>query len=282
VAQEELKPFWKQFKKDETKFENFIAGQLRRSVNGRCERFARARLVTINRKLRWGFYACWIVSLASIAITLRLWGAAAVRAETDEIVFLTLAGVAWLLAASSLFPWFGLSLRDDVVERGNVAALAGLCGALVAIGLIYAGGGLGEGPAYSNNFFSAGLGTVALFVLWFLLEWGAKVSRSIVEDRDLASGIRLAAFLFAVGLVFGRAEAGDWHSAEATFRDFTRDGWPALVLGAVALVIEWRARPSRRRPFPNRVSHGALPACLYLTLAGGWVWHLGAWEGMGR
>jgi hypothetical protein len=236
----------------------------------------------MNRKLRWGFYFCLIASLAMIATTLRLWGAAAVRAELNEILFLTLAGLIWLLLTAGLFPWFGLSLRDDVVERGNVGALVALCGALLGMGFIYAGGGLGEGPSYSSNFFCAGLGTAGWFVLWLLLELGGKVSRSIAEERDLASGIRLAGLLVAIGLVFARAEAGDWHSAEATFQDFTWEGWPALVLWALALVIEWIARPSRRRPFPNWLSHGLLPAALYISLASGWVWHLGAWEGMNR
>jgi uncharacterized membrane protein YjfL (UPF0719 family) len=236
----------------------------------------------MNRRLRWGFYFCLIASLAMIATTLRLWGAAAVRAELNEILLLTLAGLAWLLLAAGLFPWFGLSLRDDVVERGNVAALVALCGALLGMGFIYTGGGLGEGPSYSNNFFSAGLGTAGWFVLWLLLELGGKVSRSIAEERDLASGIRLAGLLVAVGLVFARAEAGDWHSAEATFQDFKREGWPALLLWALALLVERIARPNRRRPFPNWVSHGLLPAALYISLAGGWVWRLGAWEGMKR
>ncbi len=51
---------------------------------------------------------------------------------------------------------------------------------------------------------------------------GGKVSVSIVEERDLASGIRTGGLFIAVGLVLGRAVAGDWVSESATLRDFFR------------------------------------------------------------
>jgi hypothetical protein len=104
----------------------------------------------------------------------------------------------------------------------------------------------------------------------------------IAEERDLASGLRLCGFFLAIGLVLGRAVAGDWHSPAATIQDFGHDGWPAAIVCAVALPIERFARPNRRRPFPPWPSYGLLPALLYLALAGGWLWHLGAWEGMPR
>jgi hypothetical protein len=148
--------------------------------------------------------------------------------------------------------------------------------------MIYAGGSFGEGPSYLNNFFSAGLGTAGLLVLWILFEISGKASISITEDRDLASGIRLCGFLVAIGLVLGRAVAGDWHSESATVRDFVSDGWPAVLLCAVALVAERLLRPNRQRPFPSWGSSGLLPALLYLALASAWLWHLGPWEGMPR
>ena len=223
---------------------------------------------------------CIVVSLALIAIALHLWGAAEVRASTGEVFFLTFVGAIWLAVASKLFAWLGLSLRDDVLDRSNTAALVAYCGGFMAVAMIYTGGSLGEGPSYWNNFFSAGFGTVAFFVLWVLLELGAKVSVSIAEERDLASGLRLGGFLLAIGLMIGWAVAGDWHSASATIHDSIHDGWPAAGLCAMAMVNERLARPSRRRPFPSWLGCGLLPALLYLVLAGVWVWHLGPWEGM--
>jgi len=168
------------------------------------------------------------------------------------------------------------------LERRNVAALVALCGALMAVAIIYAGGSLGEGPSYLNNFFSAGLGTAGLLVLWILLELGANASMSIAEERDLGSGVRLCGLLLATGPILGRAVAGDWHSAAATIRDFIRDGWPVTVLWAIAFAIERFARPSRRRPFPPWPSYGLVPAVLYLAIGTAWLRHLGRWEGMPR
>jgi len=231
---------------------------------------------------RWVFGACAATSLAFFAVASRLWGAAEIRASGGEVFFLTFVGAVWLTLATKVFSWLGLSFRDDAVERSNVAALVALCGALMAATFIYAGASIGEGPSYMNNFFCIMLGTSGLIVLWVLLELGAKVSRSITEERDLASGLRMSGFLLAIGLVLGRALAGDWESGAATIRDFVREGWPAVLLWVIALAIERFARPSRGRPFPSWAAFGLLPAGLYVTLAGVWLWHLGAWEGMAK
>ena len=220
------------------------------------------------------------ISLMMIAVALHKWGATEVRTNAGEVLFLTTGGGAWLLLATWIFSLMGLSARDDVVERKNVAALIALCGAETAVAVIYAGGSLGEGPSYWNNVFSAALGTAGMLGLWILLEFGGKVSVSVAEERDVASGLRLCGCLLATGLVLGRAVAGDWHSMEATIRDFIHDGWPAVVLCAIALAIERFARPGRLRPFPAWRGCGLFPALLYLALAIAWIWHLGAWEGM--
>jgi uncharacterized membrane protein YjfL (UPF0719 family) len=236
----------------------------------------------MSRTAPWAFTLCVTASLLLIAVGLHFWGAAEVRAHAGEVFWLTFIGAVWLVLATTLFSWLGLSFRDDVVERNNTSALIALCGAVLAVGLIYAGGSFGEGPSYFNNFFSAGLGTAGLFVYWILLEFGAESSVSIAEERDLASGIRHCGFLLAIGLVLGRAVAGDWHSQSATIYDFITDGWPALVIYVVALIAEQLLRPSRRRPFPRWRSSGLLPALLYLALAATWLCHLGPWEGMPR
>ena len=236
----------------------------------------------MNRTLYWSYHGCLGLCAIIMALALHYWGAAEIRADLGEVIGLTFAGTIWLMLATRLFSWFGVSLVDDVTERGNVAALVSLWGAIVGTALIYMGGSVGEGPSYWNNVFSVGLGTVGMFVLWVLLEMGANVSASVAEDRDLASGIRLAGFLVSLGLILGRAVAGDWHSEEGTVRDFIYDGWWALPLLAVSMVIERFVRPSRRFPFRPWRTYGLVPALLYLTLAGGWLWRLGAWEGMRR
>ena len=231
---------------------------------------------------RWAFGGCFAAGLVIVAVALNRWGAKEVREDSGEVFFLTLLGAVWLILANALFPWFGLSYRDDVVERGNAASLVALCGALLGAAFLYAGGSIGEGPSYWENIFSAALATAVWLLLWIVLELGAAVSISIAEERDLASGLRLCGFLLANGLVLGRAVAGDWHSIAATIHDFIRDGWPSAILCAIALPVEKFARPSRDCPFPPWPSYGLFPALLYLALAAAWLCHLGAWEGMPR
>jgi uncharacterized membrane protein YjfL (UPF0719 family) len=234
----------------------------------------------MNNSLHHVFGVCVAVSLILTAGALHLWGAAEVRADSSEMLFLTFIGAIWIALANKLFPWLVLSLQDDVVERRNRAALIALCGAVFAVATIYVGGSLGKGSSYFENFFSAGLGMVCFLLLWILFELGAKASMSITEDRDVASGIRLCGFLVAIGLVLGRALAGDWHSETATIQDLFHDGWPVTVVWAMGLVIEIFARPTRHCPFPSWPTRGLVPALLYLLLAVAWLWHLGPWEGM--
>jgi uncharacterized membrane protein YjfL (UPF0719 family) len=234
----------------------------------------------MNRGTSWPFYLCAVAALTLAAMTLEFWGAAEIRATVSEVFFLTFVAAIWLIIATKLFPWMGLSLRDDAVDRKNLSALVALCGAVLALGIIYAGANIGEGPSFTNNFFCDAIGFASFFLLWFFLELVGKVSRSITEDRDIATGLRTCGLFLAFGLIIGRALAGDWHSEEATVRDFIRDGWPAAILLMLAVIVEPFVRPNRRQPMPPWPVFGLLPAALYISLAAVWLWHLGAWEGM--
>ncbi len=215
-----------------------------------------------------------------IADALAWWGAKEIREEGGERFFLTLAGTVYLLFCVYIFKWMGIGLQEDVVERKSTGALVTLGAATIAVALIYCGGSMGEGLFYMENVFSVGLALAGFFIIWILLEVGGKISMSIAEERDLASGIRFGGFLLAVGLILARAVAGDWHSESATVHDFFRDGWPAAVVFGVALVAELLARPNRHLRVPPWPLFGLMPALLYLAIAGVWLWHLGAWEGM--
>src|SRR5690242_19107708 len=121
-------------------------------------------------KTHWAFNLCVAVSLLSMAAALHRWGAREIRSNIGEVLLLTFIAAVWMILATTLFSWLGLSFRDDVIERNNNSALVALCGALLSVSIIYIGGSLGEGPSYLNNFFSAGLGTAGLLVLWVTLE----------------------------------------------------------------------------------------------------------------
>jgi hypothetical protein len=233
-----------------------------------------------SKSFAWVTRFCFCGSLLLIASGLWHWGAAEVRGRLDQVFWLSLLGWGWLRVFSRLFSWLGLSIADDVIERRNPAALPALCGAALSLAILYVCGSLGEGPSYWNNIFSAGLGTFGFFLLWFLLELFGRVSASIAEERDLASGARLCGFLLAVGLMLGRAAAGAWHSESATVHDFFQDGWPAAVLCLFALGVESLARPNRESPFRPWFSYGLFPAAFYIAIAIVWIYQLGRWEGM--
>jgi hypothetical protein len=228
------------------------------------------------------FTVCFCGSLLFVALALHNWGATEIRKDFGEVIFLTVGGIVWLALATKLCAWFGVSLLDDAIERKNGAALVALCGAVLSAAVVYAGGSVGEGPSYENNVFSFGLAGAGLIVFWILLEIGSSISRSIVEDRDPASGIRLAGFLVSISLVLGRAVAGDWHSESGTVRDFMKDGWFAAIICAVAVPMERFLRPNRQHPFRAWGRHGLIPVSVFLALAWVWLWHLGLWEGYPR
>jgi hypothetical protein len=200
----------------------------------------------------------WIVGcivgacLIGIAIALHAWGAIEIRSDPRASLGLTFIGAIWIFYAFKTFPWLGLSFAYDVVDGRNAAAVIAISGAVVAVALLYAGGNIGEGPSILENFFSAGLGTAALFALWFLLEISTSVSASITEERDLGSGLRMAGLLIAASLILGRATAGNWVSVSATIRDFfTMAGRSRRCLPSRA-----SSNPSRGQAGADRFPHG--------------------------
>ena len=236
----------------------------------------------MNRQLHRIFGVWFVVNLLIVALLLHRWGAVEVRNNFSELACVTVWAGIWLGLSLWLFPWLGLSSRMDLLEHRNAAALPALSGALTAAALLYAGGSLGEGPDYWENIFSAALGLAGWLSLWVILELGAGVSRSITEERNLASGIRTGGWLLATGLVQARAVAGNWHSVTGTVHDWLHDGWPAVILCLLALPVERFTRPRRNCSNPAASYNGILPALLYVSLACTWLWHLGPWEGMPR
>jgi hypothetical protein len=217
------------------------------------------------------------VCAAFIFVALVLWADPEVRTRFLYIVILSGLGLGWMGIATAMFRWLGLSLRDDAVDRNNPAARAAWCGGLIGVTLIYAGGNIGEGPSLWNNVYSAGLGIFCLGTLWLVLAQFFGASNSVGVDRDLASGLRLGGWAIAVGLIFGRALAGNWESVSGTTSDFVREGWPATVLTVAAAIVESILRPSPRKHLLPWLSHGAIPVILYVLVASAWVLKLGHW-----
>ncbi len=190
-----------------------------------------------------------------------------VRDDSRYLAFYLVLGAAWVGICMRWLAVAGISTRDDVLERANGSAAIAVAGAMLAITLCYAGGNIGDGPGWWVVVFAAALATVALFAAWMLFELLSGISDQVTIDRDTAAALRLAGFLVACGVILGRSVAGDWISAEATVRDFVMVAWPALILVAVAAIVERVARPTAESPRPAVVPYGVLPALVYVGAA---------------
>jgi uncharacterized membrane protein YjfL (UPF0719 family) len=219
-----------------------------------------------------------VISLTFVLFVLRRWADDEVRDDGRYLTLLMLLATGWMGMFSALLGFFGLGLREDAAERRNFAAALAWCGAMLGVTILFAGGNIGEGPSLWNNVFSAGLGSATLLGYWLVLSWTANVSNAIPIDRDIASGIRMGAFLLADAIVFGRALAGTWQSAWHTADDFVRQAGITVAALGIAIIVEFIGHPTPKRPQPNWFSFGVLPAVCYVAAAMAWVKWLGPWK----
>jgi uncharacterized membrane protein YjfL (UPF0719 family) len=195
-----------------------------------------------------------------------------VRRDPFYLTFYVLLGSGWLGMGAWLFPFVGLSPRDDALERGNAAAALAVAGALGGATLCYAGGNIGDGPGVEAVLFSVLLSTAAFFMLWFVVEMLTRepLSEEITVERSPAAGLRLAGWLLGLGFALGWSVAGDWTSADATLRDFVRSLPPALALASLGWVVENVGKPALRGSF-SQVSVSGFIGLLYLAGPIAWI-----------
>ena len=227
-------------------------------------------------------YLSALAGFVALGLVIFLWADQDIPDNSGYVFLVFLMGGAWLTLAGAVFPWLGTGLRDDAFERRNPAATLALSGAISAVMLTFCGANTGEGPSFWNNVFSGLLSTGTLLFFWFILAAAGGAARSVSEERDVASGVRLGAFLLAQGIILGRAVAGDWHSAEGTVLDFVQFGWPGAVLLLFAVAAERTFRTKPGAANPPLSSRGVAPAAAYLLAALLWTDSLGWWEGAGR
>ncbi|MES1243179.1 MAG: hypothetical protein ABUT39_16320 [Acidobacteriota bacterium] len=228
---------------------------------------------------RWILYIDPLICAAVLAAVLRFYASADVRDSPIYILFYLAMGAAWVgLSARYFLPYFGLSPRDDVIERRNPAAAHALGGALLGLTLCFAGGNIGNGPGWWVVVFSAALSTASFFVLWALLDRFTGLADAVTVERDPASGIRLGGYFLGSGLILGRAVAGDWVSMRDTVADFGKLAWPVLLLWLAAVLLERTFRPTKETPFPSPLTHGLAPLCAYVALAFFFLAQAGWWS----
>jgi uncharacterized membrane protein YjfL (UPF0719 family) len=215
------------------------------------------------------------LDLLLLYMILRRWASSDVKDSAEYLFQYVALGAAWLGVALRFLPWLGISARDDVAERGNPAAAVALAGALLGIMLCYAGGNVGDGPGWWVVVFSSGIATAAFFLAWGVLESTAHTSDAVTIDRDVATGIRHAAFCVAQGGILARGVAGDWRSAAATAGDLAAHGWPALAVLGLAILFERALRPTGAEPRRSVFVGGVVPGAVLVAGALGWILWLG-------
>ncbi len=105
-----------------------------------------------------------LVCLILILAVLTKLASTTVRSNALYIGFYLLVGAGWLGGVTTLiFPFLGISARDDVLERGNRSASWALTGALTGASCSFAGANVGNGPGVEAVLFSAVLSST-LFI----------------------------------------------------------------------------------------------------------------------
>lgn len=226
--------------------------------------------------IRTALGAAPVVALSGLWIVLTRWANPRyVVGHLDyQLLFLS-GGMAWIWVVAAVSPLLGISVTDDAIERSNPAAACVACGSVLGVMAIYAWSNVGSGPTIATTLVPALACTVAWLLLWFAVELLSRPSEAIAVDRDLPSGIRHAGMLVAMGLILGRAVAGDWISWRGTFTDMLLLGWPVVFLPMASAAIQLSLRPSAVRPQPGIARAGVVPAAVFLVMSIGYVVSLG-------
>lgn len=223
-------------------------------------------------------YVALAVAALVILFVVVFWSDEVVR-HTPSYQFMYFAlGMAWLKAVEFLFAWGGISVRDDVVERGNPAAAEALSGALAGAAFAYAGANIGDGPGWWVVIISAALSTASVAVVWTWLSRFTSIIDTITIDRDPAAGVRFGGLMAACGAIAGRAVAGDWRGVDGLLMDFIRIAPAMLPLLALAVWNDRSYRPRPDRPHPPVIQFGVVPGMTYIAAAGAFI----AWLGLPR
>jgi len=225
--------------------------------------------------VRFPLYAALVLSGAALYTVISQWSSHDVRDSRQYTFFYLVLGAGWLGLGPAFLRYLNLYLRDDLLERNNVASGWAGGGALLGLTLCFAGGNVGDGPGWWVVIYCAALATGTAALGWILLDALTKVSDNISIERDVSAGIRAGGFWIAAGLVLGRAVAGDWVSFGAANMDFVRLGWPFLLLVAVAMLVELPLRPGGAYEKTSAFLKGMMPAAGYILGASFYVIALG-------
>jgi uncharacterized membrane protein YjfL (UPF0719 family) len=212
------------------------------------------------------------VCVIFLFLVLRNYAADDVRESTTYLPFYMAVGAAWVGLIRMAFPFLGISPRDDAIERQNLSATFAIFGAIIGTTFCFAGANIGNGPGWWVVIFCAILSTAAFLALWAFFEKLTGVSETITINRENGAGLRLGGLLCGMGLILGRAAAGDWISAEAAVKDFITVGWIAIPLVLIAVIIE-KLTPHKSENSASDLLTGLLFGAFYTVVSSLYVFH---------
>jgi hypothetical protein len=224
----------------------------------------------------------WLLAVLPPALVVALWSALCIGAGRDVreqgsyIVLFLMLGVAGFVPTLRALAWLGVSAVDDAIERDNVAAGFAVAGTLIASAVCYTFANLGEGSTIWTTIGPAALGFLSCNGLWALHQAISGAPEAIAIERDVSAGMRFAGMAIGSSAIVGRSLAGDYVSAAATWYDWARQGWPAVLLVLVAGMVQ-RVLPNRRR---GQLGGLVIPI-LYLAFGAADVVWLGPWSSGG-
>lgn len=208
-----------------------------------------------------------LLSFGLLYYVLKFWAAGDVRNDERYLTMYSLLGMAVSGIATFVPSWLGVSFRHDVLSRANHSAAWLYSGWTVAAMIAFAGANIGDGPGWWVVIVSSMLSFGTLLVIFVGWQFLANSLDLITIDRDLSTGLRMAAMFVACGCVLGISVAGDWVSVEATVQDFVQRAWPVLFILLLAAGFHWAMRPSPENPRPSVFVSGVVPGLLLLSIA---------------
>jgi hypothetical protein len=165
-----------------------------------------------------------------------------VRGHADYMTLFMVGAALWVFASPS-FLVLGVHLRDDAVERKNIAAGIVLSAAMIANTLCCAGSNIGSGPTIWTTLGPAAVATGTLLALWAFIRIFSGVVEVIAIERNVPSACVVATALLAIGANLGWAMSGDWQDWNSTLKDFGNRAWPSLIISFAAILILRIIRP---------------------------------------
>lgn len=229
-----------------------------------------ARLTSLGPRRHPGRHA-WLVPVGVGAIVFSVLRTIAASDVRDAPVYLfqyLVMGMSWVVLAAYVFSYLGISLRDDLLERANPAALPASMGLYFGVALAFAGANVGEGPGWWVVVASAFVATLGFLAASMIVSAFGRVHEEVSVERDLGAGVHAAGVFLALGIVAGRGAAGNWEGAGPMVADFFAHAWALAPLAIVGALV---ARGIARQPRPARVASGLVSATAHVTAALGIV-----------